>query len=150
MTDEILSYHEPYEIENSLLTSAFVICMFQNKMIFGYNNWRKQLEIPAGKREVGESIVENAEREFLEETHQIITSPKMIKVVKLKNQKSTIRYRAIFLTRIEELIPFVKKPDDEMDYLKLIDFNSIDSSLVDSIDFKILTYLFDNIRKEEI
>ncbi len=49
---------------------AFAIVKVGDKYLFGFNNWRKQWELPAGGIEQGETARKAAERELFEETHQ--------------------------------------------------------------------------------
>lgn len=142
--DKIISWYKPSEIQDKLVTSAFVICLYQDKLLLGFNNWRNQLEIPAGKREIPESIYETAEREFLEETHQTLSDLKLIEVVELENEHGTKRFRGVFIGRVDEFIEFKKTEFDEMDYITLLEFEKIEFNSIDPIDYLILKKIFLN------
>ena len=141
MMDKIIKLHLPNKIEDKKLSSAFVIGNYEQKWLLGFNNWRKQLEVPAGKRELGERIEETAAREYLEETHQKITDLKLIRVVELENTFGDRRFRAIFTGKIEEMVPFYKNNSDEMDYTLLVFFNEINKRKMDVLDYQLLKLL---------
>lgn len=118
------------------LASACIICLFAGKFLVGYNNWRKQWEVPAGKREPQETIFETAQREFLEETHQTLTDLKLVKIAKI--QDKTTRFRAVFLGTIAAPIPFVKEDQDEMDKIAFCTWDELDQMNVAELDLQIL------------
>ena len=56
------------QIEDNLLEFAVIIARYQNKWIFCRHKERTTYEIPGGHREAGESIIDAAKRELIEET----------------------------------------------------------------------------------
>lgn len=52
------------------LTSSMVLIQYENEFLIVYNKYRKQWELPAGGKEIGESIRACAERELKEESNQ--------------------------------------------------------------------------------
>jgi len=144
MSDKLINLLQPNEIDESKLTSAFIICIHHNKLLLGYNNWRKQWEIPAGKREINESIEQTAKREFLEETHHSVSNIKLIKIAEIKNQKLELRYRAIFLAEVNNFLKFKKINGDEMDQIQLFNFSDLDELNFDELDYTILKKMIIN------
>lgn len=55
-------------VDDALLKYAVVIAKFQGKWVFCRHRDRDTLEIPGGRREPGETILEAARRELAEET----------------------------------------------------------------------------------
>ncbi len=118
------------------------------KYLIGYNNWRKQWEIPAGRIENGESARQAAIRELLEETHQKIEATEFKGLFKKKRPNGEIVYMAIFYSEADSLLPFIKNDDDENDEIKLWDLKE-DIGYVDEIDLSIIETVV-NKRKENI
>lgn len=139
--DKIIAWHQPSDIEEELITSAFVICFYQKQLLLGFNNWRNQLEIPAGKREKNENIYETAKREFFEETHQELIDLKWIEVVELEDNQGERRFRGIFLGKIESMVKFNREKFDEMSYLKLVSMENLPIKKMDALDYFILNEL---------
>lgn len=123
---------------NNQSTSSLVIATYDNKLIVGYNSWRKQWEFPAGKREVFDyDSYDTARREFFEETHQISECLSLIGVIKILTPNQDTRYRAIFLDYLTVLTPFIQQPMDEMTQLALIQPAELSSLAMDSGDLAI-------------
>ena len=119
------------------VTGAFAIVKIGNRYLFGFNNWRKQWELPAGGIEQGETAREAAKRELFEETHQESGALIFRGLAKVMRPNGEIRYQAIYQGFQEELLPFDKKDDDEMDEIILWDLKQ-DIGYVDECDLKIL------------
>ena len=119
------------------VTGAFAIVKVGDSYLFGFNNWRKQWELPAGGIEQGETARMAAERELFEEAHQengALTFKGFAKVMKPDGE---IRYQAVYQCVQEKLLPFIKNEDDEMDEIILWDLIQ-DIGYVDECDLKIL------------
>lgn len=141
MTNQLIGIYPSDFIEEDKLTSAFIICIYQNKLLLGYNNWRKQWEVPAGKREPGETITKTANREFFEETHHQICKLEFKCIAKIKDKELNYRYRAIFMAKIDKYQGFKKEQNDEMDELTLVNLSELDYLDIDKGDFEILKRL---------
>lgn len=127
--DEIVNYDN--------VTGAFAIVNVKGYYLIGFNNWRKQWEFPAGGIEEGESAREAAVRELYEETHQKNKNMEFKGLFKIKKPNGEIKYQAVFLCYQDELNPFEKADNDEMDKIMLWDLKE-NIGYVDEIDLKIL------------
>lgn len=67
------------------LAGSFAIIICEQKYLICYNIWRKQWELPAGKREEGETAKECAIRELFEETGQNVADLEFIGLLKMEN-----------------------------------------------------------------
>ena len=137
---ELLEYipcNEQEIINYENVTGAGIVVKVNDEFLIGFNNWRKQGEIPAGRIEKGEISIQAAIRELLEETHQKVENIEFKGLFKKKRPNGEIVYMAIFLCVKDGIVPFVKKEDDEMDEIKLWDLKE-DIGYVDEIDLKII------------
>lgn len=119
------------------VTGAGIVFKVNNSYLLGFNNWRKQWEIPAGRIEKGESAREAAIRELFEETHQQVDAVEFKGLFKKKRPNGEIVYMAIFFCIKDGIVSFEKKEEDEFDEIKLWDLKE-DIGYVDEIDFKII------------
>ena len=127
--DEIVNYNN--------VTGAFAIVNVKGKYLIGYNSWRQQWEFPAGGIEKGETARQAAERELLEETHQINNNLEFRGLFKVMKPNGEVKYQAIFLCYQDDLIPFEKQDRDEMDEIMLWDLKE-DIGYVDECDLKMV------------
>lgn len=119
------------------VTGAGIVFKVNNSYLLGFNNWRKQWEIPAGRIEKWESAREAAIRELFEETHQQVDAAEFKGLFKKKRPNGEIVYMAIFFCIKDGIVPFEKKEEDEFDEIKLWNLKE-DIGYVDEIDFKII------------
>jgi len=134
---EYLKINEEEITNYDNVTGAFAVINVKGKYLVGYNPWRKQWEFPAGGIEKGESAREAAIRELFEETHQKINELEFRGLFKIMKPDGDIRYQAIFMGYKDELFPFEKGDDDEMDKIILWDMKE-DIGYVDECDVKII------------
>lgn len=139
----------PCEEENigdyNNVTGAGVVVNIGEKYLIGFNNWRKQWEIPAGRIEKGESARQAAIRELHEETHQNIDNMQFIGLFKKIRPNGEVVYMAIFYSVENNLREFIKKVDDENDEIKLWDLEE-DIGYVDEIDVKIIKMVREKLK----
>ncbi len=129
------------EIENyDNVTGAGIVFKVNNNYLVGFNNWRKQWEIPAGRIESGERARETALRELLEETHQQVDDIEFKGLFKKRRPNGEIVYMAIFSCEKDSIAPFIKNDKDEFDTIKLWDLNE-NIGYVDEVDLKIIQIL---------
>lgn len=124
------------------VTGAGIVIKVKDNFLIGFNNWRKQWEIPAGRIEKGESARQAAIREVFEETHQKVDNVEFKGLFKKKRPSGEIVYMAIFLCIKDEILPFIKQDNDENDEIKLWDLQE-DIGYVDEIDLKIIELIQD-------
>ncbi len=74
------------QVEDELLKFAVVISKTENKWVFCKHKERDTYEVPGGHREVGETILETAERELREETGAIKFDLKPICIYSVKGK----------------------------------------------------------------
>lgn len=131
-------YIDEAEIERyENVTGAFAILFIQEKVLLGYNAWRKQWELPAGGIEVGETARQAAIRELKEESHQENYNLCFSGLAKMQKPNGSICYQAIFVGRLKDLTPFHKCEGDEMEKILLWDRQKT-IGYIDECDLKIL------------
>lgn len=124
------------------VTGAGVIVKVNDRYLVGYNNWRKQWELPIGGIEKGESAREAAMRELYEETHQEIDNMQFKGLFKKIRPTGEIVYTAIFYSIKENITPFIKQNDDENDEIKLWHLAE-NIGYIDEIDVKMIQMISD-------
>ena len=124
------------------VTGAYAILKVADKYVIGYNDWRQQWEFPAGGIDAGETPRQAAIRELYEETHQRNEALKFKGLFKVEDAKGNIKYQAIFIGEQAEIIPFVRKENDEMSESRLWDMQE-DVGYVDECDVKIAQIVFE-------
>ena len=75
-------------VEDALLRFAVIISKTEGKWIFCKHKERDTLEVPGGRREPGEAILETARRELREETGAIDFSLRPVCVYSVKGKNS--------------------------------------------------------------
>lgn len=131
-------YIDEAEIERyENVTGAFAIIFIKEKVLLGYNDWRKQWELPAGGIEVGETARQAAIRELKEESHQENHNLRFSGLAKIQKPNGAICYQAIFVGNLIELTPFRKFEGDEMEKILLWDRKEA-IGYIDECDLKIL------------
>ncbi|WLR44362.1 NUDIX hydrolase [Bacillus carboniphilus] len=104
-----------------------------------YNTWRKQWELPAGRREENETPKECAIRELYEETGQYVTHVAFKGLMKsVRTLNGEIRLNPIYFAEVSELQPFIE--NDETSKIKLWNLKD-DIGVVDSVDIKIFDFI---------
>lgn len=118
------------------LQGSFALIECEQKYLLCYNTWRKQWEIPAGKREQNETPLECAVRELYEETGQLLNNMTFKGLLKVqKKEDKSIKFNPIFHTSVKKLQPFVE--NNETSKIKLWDLNE-DIGTIDEVDFALL------------
>ena len=74
------------QVAEELLKFAVIISKTEGKWVFCKHKERETYEVPGGRREVGESILETAKRELVEETGAVDFDMKPICVYSVKGK----------------------------------------------------------------
>ncbi|MFL8939223.1 8-oxo-dGTP diphosphatase [[Bacillus] enclensis] len=121
------------------LAGSFAVVKYGGKVLMCYNVWRKQWELPAGRREGVETPKECAMRELYEETGQVITDMEFSGLLKSKNTKNgDVKYNPVYVTVIEEIQPFIE--NEETSEIRLWDLKEEIGDL-DMVDIRILDFV---------
>lgn len=104
-----LRFYALGEIDEERLYYAVMAAGFKGKWLFVQHKKRSTWEMPAGRRKIGESILEAAKRELFEETGALEYDLKEICDYSVTERK--IRYGRLFFTEIKEKGPL---PDFEI------------------------------------
>ncbi|WP_430786770.1 NUDIX domain-containing protein [Virgibacillus flavescens] len=121
------------------VAGSFAVIKSEGKYLFCYNTWRKQWELPAGKREENETHKACAIRELYEETGQEVLELEFKGLIKLRNlSNGTIKFNPVYFAAIEKLQPF--QQNDETSKIVLWDLYE-EIGYVDEVDLKLLDYV---------
>lgn len=121
------------------VAGSFSVIICEGKYLLCFNTWRKQWELPAGKREENETAKECAFRELYEETGQKVDDLEfkgLIKVKKISNDN--IKFNPVYFTTLDKLQPF--QENNETSAIKLWDFKEQIGS-IDEVDFEMLLFM---------
>ncbi|MEK3886338.1 NUDIX hydrolase [Bacillus sp. FSL K6-3431] len=121
------------------LAGSYAVIKCEGKYLLCYNIFRKQWELPAGRREADESPKECAIRELSEETGQIVTDLVFKGLLNVKNtMNGNVKYNPVYFSSIDQLQPFVE--NEETSEIKLWNFDE-ELGCIDEIDVRILDYV---------
>lgn len=121
------------------LAGSFAVIKCEGKYLMCYNLWRKQWELPAGRREGYETPKECAIRELFEETGQMVSDLEFKGL--LKSQKiinGEISYNPVYFTEMKKLQPFIE--NEETSDIRLWDLKE-KLGYFDSVDIRIFDYI---------
>ncbi|MBS4200807.1 NUDIX hydrolase [Bacillus sp. FJAT-49732] len=121
------------------LAGSFAVIKCEGKHLLCYNVWRKQWEVPAGKREGNESPKECAIRELYEETGQLVRDMEFKGLLKVQDTKfGHIKYNPIYFAEVDKLQSF--KNNEETSEIKLWD-DKEEIGYIDGVDIHIFDYV---------
>ncbi|MBH0174225.1 NUDIX domain-containing protein [Fictibacillus sp. 23RED33] len=101
-----------------------------------FNSLRRQWELPAGKRETGETPKECAIRELYEETGQTVKELSLLGLVNSKHVgNGSFKRNPVYFSEVVQLQPFVE--NDETTMIMLWDMEE-QIGRVDAVDLKIV------------
>lgn len=124
------------------LAGSFAVIKCEDKYLMCYNVWRKQWELPAGRRESDETPKECAIRVLFEETGQMVSDLEFKGL--LKSQKvisGEISYNPVYFTEMEKVQPFIE--NEETSGIRLWDLKE-ELGDFDSVDIRIFEYIKNN------
>lgn len=105
-----------------VINYSVTIIDYDNKFLICYNRWRKQWELPGGRRNKGETLENCAKREVYEETGQGLENIHILGFAKISSPKGRVFHLGVyysFLTTLKEFIP-----NDEIKAIKMWDMSS--------------------------
>ncbi|WP_083573615.1 NUDIX hydrolase [Rossellomorea aquimaris] len=121
------------------LAGSFAVLKCGGEVLMCYNVWRKQWELPAGRREGDETAKECAARELYEETGQVVSDLQFSGLLKSKNIKTgEVKYNPVYVTALEKLQPFIE--NEETSEIRLWDLKEEIGDL-DMVDIRILDFV---------
>lgn len=133
---DFIELKETELLEIKPLAGSFVVAKKGDRYLLCFNKNRDQWELPAGKREEGETPRECAIRELYEETTQIIEQLEFKGLMKLKNkQNGEIKCNPVYYGALNELQPFIE--NEETSKITLWKQNE-DIGYIDEEDKKLL------------
>lgn len=101
-----------------LLKFAVIVSRFQDQWVFVKHKKRDTLEIPGGKRELGESILACAKRELYEETGADIYELEPVCVYSVKRDGEDESFGMLYIAQIEQISML---PESEIEHVELLD-----------------------------
>lgn len=104
--------------DDELLRFAVIVSRYQDQWVFVKHKKRNTLEIPGGKKELGESILACAKRELYEETGALVYDIKPVCVYSVKREIEPESFGMLYVAEIEQ---FSKLPESEIDHIELLD-----------------------------
>lgn len=132
---KFLSIRETEINQYNPLAGSFAIVECEGNYLLCYNRCRQQWELPAGKREDGETPMECAKRELYEETGQLVIDMEFKGLAMVRNKSnSLIKYNPIYFTSIKSLQPF--RENSETTDIRLWDLK--DDLHIDEVDLMIM------------
>lgn len=84
MNEIIVGFYDKDEVDDNCLKYAVIVSRYHEKWVFVRHRERLTWEIPGGRREVGETIIETANRELKEETGAVSYRLEYISVYSVK------------------------------------------------------------------
>lgn len=111
------------DIEDSRLKFAVIISGYNGKWVFCKHKSRNTFEIPGGHREDGESIMETAKRELMEETGALKFSIKPICVYSVtgKNKVNASGDETFGMVFFADISEFSDSLTNEIEMIKLFE-----------------------------
>ena len=135
---EILEIKEMNMGQYQPLAGSYAIIKVKGRYLIGYNTFRQQWEIPAGKRAKGETPMDCARRELHEETGQSVDDLKFIGLARVKNHlNGDEKFNPLYYSKINSLSPF--QQNEEMTDIRLWDLE--ETIHIDQVDLAILEYV---------
>jgi 8-oxo-dGTP diphosphatase len=121
------------------IAGSYAVIKSSGKFLLCYNTWRKQWELPAGKREENESPKECAMRELYEETGQSVDDLEFMGLLKVKNLSNhNVKYNPVYFSIVEKIHPFL--PNKETSEIVLWNLKD-EIGTIDETDYTFLAAL---------
>ncbi len=91
------------EANKSDIPACLMVIECQRGFLFGFNKFRQHWEIPGGRREDGETLVECAKRELWEEAGQEVEEATFSGLIKMRVGGIGVTSAAIYYSKIEDV-----------------------------------------------
>ena len=133
----------PPEERHIPLPLALMVVRHQGKVLFIFNNWREEWELPGGMIDAGETPEAAAKRELLEETSQVASDIHFVGLAKMRlKPDDRVEFGAIYTCELEHIAPF--QPNDEAARIMWWDLHTPLDGDVSEIDAKLaeMTLIF--------
>ena len=110
-------------VDDSLLKFAVIISKYKGKLVFCKHRERNTYEIPGGHRENGESIIDTAKRELIEETgaKEFSILPVCVYSVMGKNRVNELGTETFGMLFIAEIQDFYSEIHSEIEKIDFFD-----------------------------
>lgn len=121
------------------IAGSFAVIECDGRILMVYNKWRKQWELPAGKREGSETEKQCAIRELYEESGQLVEDLEFKGLLKLKHSiTGKIKFNPVFFKTVHRLQPFI--PNEETS--QIVCWDQVEEiGVIDEMDLKVLEYI---------
>jgi 8-oxo-dGTP diphosphatase len=134
--DQLLAFHSgdiPPSERSIPLPLALVVPRHEGKVLFVFNRWRDEWELPGGMIEPGEQPVDAARRELEEESGQTAADLHYVGWMKFRLQPhQRLELAVLYQCELETVQPF--EANDETTAIMLWDLHSPVSGYVNEID----------------
>ncbi|MBQ7359136.1 MAG: NUDIX domain-containing protein [Lachnospiraceae bacterium] len=117
-----VKFHE--QVQDELLKFAVIISKTEGKWVFCKHRERETYEVPGGRREVGETILETAKRELQEETGAISFDIKPVCVYSVKGKTRINEHvddESFGMLYVAEIFSFEKELHSEIESILITD-----------------------------
>ena len=121
--DDMLKVNFCDSVDDKLLKFAVIVSRSEGKWVFCKHKERNTYEVPGGHREKGETILETAKRELMEETGavQFIINSVCVYSVTGKNRVNETGDETYGMLYYAEISEFNPKLNSEMEKIELFD-----------------------------